>query len=353
MRTAAEMHASTAAAIGRFAALLVALIVPPVEPHAAEVAQQVVCEVSYLNHAWGFQHSGVYIDPTGSIGEFNYSADDSQWAPNRGQPLTQSDLREKYRPGHRVIGKVCPAQMIWLRDELNKVRYSPSSKPTHRASDSGAQFTQCWMFESDSAPGQHVRLRETGDFESRNLAEAAPALANWIEAVVQDARDNAHIPLSAKGCIAYPESLHQQYDETVHQSDEDRERAMKLLVSAEGLRCRMGEGRWFNVYGTKFEQRPTPENFEINYYQLDLQSGDGRVSDGGNEVQTVRARVSDIAVVLEDNPMDGQEIRTTTVVPYRIGGQNRFPAVMHEVLYDSSGLVATTYVGSCTVIPRS
>jgi len=333
--------------------LLIALFAQPAGSLAADSEQQVVCEVSYLNAAWGFQFTGVYIDPKGSIGEFNYSAEDSQSVPNRGEPLTQGELREKYRPGRRILGKVCPAQMIWLRDQLNAVRYSPYSEPTHGSFDGGTQSTQCWMFKSDDAPGQHIRLRETGDFESRNLAEAAPALANWIEAVVQDARNDAHIPANQKGCIAYPQSLHQQYDETVHQSDEDRDRAMKVLTSAEGLRCRMGEGRQFNVYGTKFEQRPTPENFELNYFQLNLASGDGRAFGVGDEVHKVLARVVATAIILEDNPMDGQEIRTTTVVPYRIGGQNRFPAIMHEVLYDSSGLGATTYIGACTAIPRS
>lgn len=333
-------------------ALLIALILQPLDSRAAEPEQLVVCEVSYLNHAWGFQHGGVYIDPQGSIAEFKYSAADSQWAPNRGQSMTQGDLREKYRPGNRVIGKVCPRQMIWLRDELNKVRYAPISKPAHAASDAGTHFTQCWMFESETATGQNVRLRETGDFESRNLSDSAPALANWIEAVVQEASNNAHIPLNSRGCIAYPESLHQQYDETIQQSEEDRTRAIKALTSAEGLRCRMGEGRRFDVFGTTFEQRPTPENFEMNYFQLDVQAGTGRIADGGNEVFQVRVRVNEIGIVLEDNPMDGQEIRTTTIIPYRISGQNRFPAVMHEVLGGDSGLTATTYVGACTVIPR-
>jgi hypothetical protein len=341
------------ATLRRNACLLVVLVLHAGGTRAAEPEQQVVCEVSHLNHAWGYQHAGVYINPAGSIGEFNYSADDSQWAPNRGQTMTQDDLRKKYQPGHRVIGKVCPEQMIWLRDELNKVRYSPYSRPTHAASDAGAQFTQCWMFESDTAPGQHIRLRETGDMESRNLAESAPALANWVEAVVQDAKKNEHVPLTSKGCIAYPESLHQQYDEALQQSDEDRDQAMKTLASAEGLRCRMGDGRWFGVTGTNFEQRPTPEIFEMNYFQLDIVKGHGRVADGGGQIQEVQARTNANSVALEDNPMDAQEVRTTTVVPYRIGGQNRFPAVMHEVLYDSSGLVTTTYVGSCTVIPKS
>lgn len=337
----------------RIACFLAALAFYVGDSPAAEPEQQVVCEVSHLNFAWGFHHAGVYINPSGSIGEFNYSADDSRWAPNRGQPMTQDDLRKKYQPGHRVIGKVCPEQMIWLRDELNRVRYSPYSKPTHAASDAGTTFTQCWMFDSEIAPGQHIRLRETGDMESQNQAESAPALANWIEAVVQDAKKNVHIPLTSKGCIAYPESLHQQYDETLQQSDEDRDQSMKALTSAEGLRCRMGEGRWFGVYGTNFEQRPTPENFEMNYFQLNLQAAEGRLADGSREVQKVKYTANSIGIVLQDNPMGGGEIRTTTVVPYKIGGQSRFPAVMHEVMYDSGGMVATTYVGSCSVIPRS
>lgn len=306
-----------------------------------------------MNAAWGFQHHGIYIDPTGSIGEFNYSAEDPRSVPNRGHPMTQNDLREKYRPGRRIIGKVCPAQMIWLRDQLNAVRYSPSSKPAHASSDAGSTFTQCWVFESESGPGQHIRLRQTGDFESRNLADAAPALANWIEAVARDASNNAHIPTTSKGCIAYSESLHEQYDETVHQSEDDQTQAMRILKSAEGLRCQMGKGQRFEVYGTTIEQRPTPENYELNYFQLNLESGEGRAFGIGDEVHEVRTRVTTTSIILEDHPMDGQVTRTTTVVPYRIGGQNRFPAVVNDAMLDSSGLLATTYVGACTVIPRS
>ncbi len=319
---------------------------------AEDSSSQIVCEVSHVNAAWGFQHSGVYIDPEGAIGEFSYTEGDSRSVPNRGQPMTQGELREKYRPGRRVIAQVCPAQMSWLRDQLNSVRYSPSSKPEHGSSDGGVQFTQCWMFESEKSAGQHVLLRETGDFRSHNLGEGAPALANWIESVVRDAKDNAHIPMSSKGCIAFPVSLHEQYDATVEQSDEDRNRAMSVLKAAEGLRCQMGKGQWFNVSGTSIDQRPTPENFELNYFKLDLDRGTGRAFGVGDEVHEVHARITPIAVVLEDNPMDGQELRTTTIVPYRMGGQNRFPAVMNEVLFDSSGLVATTYVGSCVAIPR-
>lgn len=345
------MHRRTRAIL-RSAFVLIALIVQPPRSFAAETEQQVVCEVSHVNAAWGFQHSGVYIDPTGSVGEFDYSAGDSRSVPNRGQAMTQGELREKYQPGRRVIGQVCPAQMIWLRDQLNTVKYSPSSAPTHGSFDAGVQFTQCWVFGSDSAPGQHILLRETGDFESQNLADAASALANWIEAVARDARNNAHIPARLKGCISYPESLHQQYDQTVHQSDQDRDRAMKVLTSAEGLRCQMGKGQWFGVYGTAIEQRPTPENYELNYFQLNFESGEGRALGVGDEVQEVRLRVAATSITLEDDPMDGQATRTMTVVPYRISGQNRFPAVVHDAMFDSSGLVATTYVGTCTAIPR-
>ena len=82
--------------------LLTVFVLQPIGCLAAEPAQQVACEISGLNHAWGFQYMGVYIDPTGTVGEFNYSSKDSQWASNRGEPLTQSDLRVKYRPGNRV-----------------------------------------------------------------------------------------------------------------------------------------------------------------------------------------------------------------------------------------------------------
>src|SRR5690606_5184773 len=107
-----------------------------------------------------------------------------------------------------------------------------------------------------------------------------------------------------------------------------------------------------NVYGTSIEQRATPENYELNYFQLSTESGKGRSTGAGNDLHDVRIRVTPTSIILEDSPMAGQATRTTTVVPYMIGGQNRFPAVVNDAMFDTSGLVATTYVGTCTVIPR-
>ena len=115
----------------------------------------------------------------------------------------------------------------------------------------------------------------------------------------------------------------------------------------------MGEGRRFDVTGTQFSQRPTPETFESNYYGLDFGKGTGHLASGSSEVYAVTARVNAIGAVLEDYPLDGQWMRTMTVVPYKMGHQERFPAAMHEVAYDDSGLTATIYVGACAAIPAS
>lgn len=92
---------SAACDVRRAALLLVAWVILSTPGIASESGQQAICEVSHVNAAWGFQHSGIYIDPTGSVGEFRYAAEDSRSVPNRGQPMTQEDLRSKYRPGRR------------------------------------------------------------------------------------------------------------------------------------------------------------------------------------------------------------------------------------------------------------
>jgi hypothetical protein len=60
----------------------------------------------------------------------------------------------------------------------------------------------------------------------------------------------------------------------------------------------MGNGHWAAVTGTTFEQRPTPENYELNYFRLNVERGDGRAFGIGDEVHDVRVKVTSAGVVL-------------------------------------------------------
>lgn len=320
---------------------------------AEDQDEQIYCEVSSMNFAWGYQHDGVFIDPKGSIGEYKYELDDSRWIPNRSDTHTLTELQEKYRPGRRQIGKVCPEQLLWMREQLNAVRYSPLSNLVDTGTRDGpTENTQCWIFLSDREVAQRVGLRERGTLESHNLASAAPALANWLEAVAEDARSKVHIPLKSQGCISYPPSLHQTRDESLVQSEQMRDQALRTLVTAAGLRCQMQEGHVSYVEGTNFRHHAETGTYDTLFDTLDFEKGTGRMV-GIDSVRKVKPSVGPAGIVIEDE--DSARIGTSrvmTVVPYKMGGQNRFPAITTTTMPSGVGVIVTQHIGSCTVIPR-
>ena len=61
-----------------------------------EIDQNILFESEYVNWAWGYQHSGGYIDKNGDVFSYNYAPSDGQWRPEDWEHPTETELLEKY-----------------------------------------------------------------------------------------------------------------------------------------------------------------------------------------------------------------------------------------------------------------
>jgi hypothetical protein len=75
--------------------LALSLAVPALTRPAAGIAQRFLCERSYLNFAWGYQHFGIYVDRDGDVYRFRIGPGGYRKHPS-GPTLTEKELDDKY-----------------------------------------------------------------------------------------------------------------------------------------------------------------------------------------------------------------------------------------------------------------
>ena len=68
--------------------------------------QNIVFEVEYENHAWGFSYHGWFVTDSGEIWSYSYSEDEEPWDTRLNFPLTLELLREKYNHNPVYVGNV-------------------------------------------------------------------------------------------------------------------------------------------------------------------------------------------------------------------------------------------------------
>lgn len=84
----------------------------------SSAAQPFFCERSYTNHAWSYQHRGVYVDAAGEVFSFRHGRDDQPLLRVPADSLTERALLARYAPGRARVGGVPVAEMAERRAQV-------------------------------------------------------------------------------------------------------------------------------------------------------------------------------------------------------------------------------------------
>jgi hypothetical protein len=139
----------------------------------------ILCERTYVNYAWGFQHHGVVVDQEGHLYSYVRKA---PWKPRRADAPTREELEEKY--SRRESLRTLPA--LELGAKLGLVEAAARgefSAPRDTGRDMGAHACRCYMPVSDEGKYREVTLSVTGDWSYNNLSSAAHELTQWLESL--------------------------------------------------------------------------------------------------------------------------------------------------------------------------
>jgi hypothetical protein len=317
---------------------------------------EIYCEVSSANFAWAPQYGGTVIAPDGTIALFDY---DFQKSPGDRDGLfgenwlapTRQELVRRFKPGRRVAGNICSDRRAWLRDQVDAVRTAGQSKVVDMQSRDGPTVsTRCFVFDTGRDRAMFVLLQDSGDTERHSLSPSAPRLANWLSAVSAEARRRAE-SRAKDNCIDDPPPV----TEPVHADSfaETRQRAMEDLKATRQLHCQFTEGNGTDLDGEQRGNHHWPAQLSVVFTNLNPTARSGRAEMFG-DVYSVRIDTGVAGLILTNADAERNNVSdVVTIVPYRIGKRDIYPAVKNEIRLHHQGAIAVRYTGQCLPLAKS
>lgn len=144
------------------------------------------CESSHTNHARAYEHRGVYVDGEGEVFRFRHGQDDQELLRVPADSLTEQALLARYAPGRAGVGSVAPAEVAERYAQVLQARGGTVSPRRRGGADMGVTVRRCFLPDA-AGIYREVLLRQSGDWESENVAPAARELSGWLDSLAMSA----------------------------------------------------------------------------------------------------------------------------------------------------------------------
>ena len=162
-----------------FGLLLPSQHAPRTAGTAGPIVQRFLCERSYMNHAYGYRHSGIFVDRDGSIYEFRVEHTIPP-QPRRTPDLTEAEMDDKYGTERRRIGTVPAVELRAMYQLIPAAARGRFSRTVSGGADRGGVVSSCYVFDTVTKRYREIELTVAGDWEYHNLAPEARTLATWL-----------------------------------------------------------------------------------------------------------------------------------------------------------------------------
>jgi hypothetical protein len=154
----------------------------PIDNHGVpgSMEQKFLCERSYINFAWGYQHSGTYVDSKGGV--YRYKAG-RQVTPKQKRALTEVELEAKYAQGRTLLRTVPTDDFGQIRRLIAEASKGSYSEKVQRAADAGATVVSCYLYDENAKTYREIELDVRGDWSYHNVSPAARQLTEWLTTI--------------------------------------------------------------------------------------------------------------------------------------------------------------------------
>jgi hypothetical protein len=151
--------------------------------------QLILFQVEYTNYAWGYSHSGIFIDSSGNVGYFSYpknwhSIDTSGY-------ISESEMNNNISQIDTIYLTV--DKNILLKN-FNLVQYAAEgeiSKPSSSGADMGETVYSSFLYDQVSKKYKHVLINQFGDWSRINKSPQATQILQWLSSTYQIAQKKA------------------------------------------------------------------------------------------------------------------------------------------------------------------
>lgn len=148
------------------------------------ISQRFICERSYTNFAWGYQHGGIFVDRDGRVYRFAVRGT-ARLAPASTDDLDEAELEAKFGPDRTLLRTVPKDELLAMFRLIPAAAKGRNSESVSVSRDRGALVSACYLFDTTKQRYRRIELDVKGDREYRNLAPEAHTLAEWLATLDQ------------------------------------------------------------------------------------------------------------------------------------------------------------------------
>jgi len=137
-------------------------------------------QYEYINHAWGFNHFGFTITPSGEMYTFDKT---TPWVFAENNQLSLTVLRNNIKASVKKDTLIGFKDMDNLEHLALLAMAGKMSDPVLQGADMGLTICKILVPDPSNPPNgyREVILSQTGDIEFHNLAPQAAVIAAWLQ----------------------------------------------------------------------------------------------------------------------------------------------------------------------------
>jgi len=140
--------------------------------------QPVVFEYRYINHAWGYQERGWFMDGAGAV--HYYDSPVEYVSPDSTGLITRAGLIHNLTLADSVIASVDPEELAEFSSLIPAAAEGMVAEAEHAAYDAGTSVLSCYLYDPEVDAYRYVFLAMSGDFSQVNTSKAAEEIVDWL-----------------------------------------------------------------------------------------------------------------------------------------------------------------------------
>jgi len=140
--------------------------------------QKILFQYEFTNFAWGYQHTGWFIDTAGCI--YSYSLPENWNYTDSSGTISSLAMEQNLSKAYAIAYAIDKIDLNKKIELLYKASVGTISEPKQEIFDAGYVIFTGYIFNKNLASYKPILLKQTGDFRIENDSKAAEDLYNWL-----------------------------------------------------------------------------------------------------------------------------------------------------------------------------
>ncbi len=150
--------------------------------------QMILFQYEYINYAWGYQHSGFYIDSEGNV--LKYEKPEGWNFADQDNVLSSTSLFKNLDKCTVSEKTISSTELYRYSRHIENIASSKVTAPKNAGADQGSVRYYCYRYdeETDSYKGYLIKME--GDYTCENLNFYSKKVASWMKEISKQINAN-------------------------------------------------------------------------------------------------------------------------------------------------------------------